>query len=212
MSISKGRGVKYHPVIRTIYVTYKNMMYRCHNPKFPSYKWYGKFGISVCEEWRDSYQAFLDWSLANGWKEEYELDKDILGDGMLYSPETCKWVSHKENMLHMKQAKNIIYNGKKLTISGVSDLVGIAKSALRDRMLRGYSIDEAILMGQPVGKSANTRYITHNGETLSLRAMCKKHNLRYSLIKFRINQKGISFEEAIKTKSSMPSKYDNLCA
>lgn len=200
---------KYFPVIRTIYVTYKGMMYRCYNPKDPAYKYYGAKGITVCDDWKNDYQVFLNWSLANGWSSELELDKDI-SNGNIYSPETCKWVTHKENMLNLASFKVHEYNGQLLTISKISQLTGVLRSALNDRMKRGYSLNESIEQGKSKSKSASTSYYDYNGERLSLRMVCKKYNFRYSLIRFRVNDKGMKLEDAIKTKSCMTSKYDNL--
>ena len=90
-------NTKYWPVNENIYNSWDAMMHRCYNPKHISYKHYGGRGVMVCEDWKNDYQKFLDWSLANGWQDGYQIDKDILGDGMLYSPGTCKWVSREDN-------------------------------------------------------------------------------------------------------------------
>jgi hypothetical protein len=51
-------------------------------------------GISVCEEWRHSYEAFKEWSLANGYRDDLTIDRiDIDKD---YSPENCKWSTLQE--------------------------------------------------------------------------------------------------------------------
>ena len=59
-------------------------------------------GVSVCEEW-------LVFSNFKGWMESQphygrQLDKDILGDGTLYSPETCVFVPAWINTLVVTQA------------------------------------------------------------------------------------------------------------
>ena len=75
---------------------------RCYNPKAKSYSNYGMMGVTVCEEWLNSPKAFVDWSLANGFKQELVIDKDILCDELaispkVYSPSTCKWITASEN-------------------------------------------------------------------------------------------------------------------
>ena len=32
------------------------MIYRCENPKYQAYKYYGAKGIKVCEEWKKDYE------------------------------------------------------------------------------------------------------------------------------------------------------------
>ncbi len=77
------------------YQTWKNMIQRCYSEAYqsihPTYK-----GCVVCAEWRN-FQNFASWWHAN-YVTGYDLDKDILGNGKLYSPHTCKFVSHSDNI------------------------------------------------------------------------------------------------------------------
>lgn|SRR5574341_2046669 len=85
-------GGSKHPLYRV----WDNMHQRCINPNNKSYSDYGGRGVSVCEEWND-YEKFHSWALQNGWKKGLHIDKDIKGDGLLYSPNTCSIVTQKEN-------------------------------------------------------------------------------------------------------------------
>lgn len=76
---------------------------RCSNPNNSVYKYYGAKGVSVCKEWADSYGEFKQWSLANGYKEGMEIDKDKLCkefglEVKIYSPKTCIWMSKTDNL------------------------------------------------------------------------------------------------------------------
>lgn len=93
---TKKANTKYFPVIEDVYSSWLSMMRRCYKPEYIHYKYYGGKGVHVCKEWHD-YQNFLNWSLLNGWKDGLEIDKDIKGNGLLYSPETCLWVTKKQN-------------------------------------------------------------------------------------------------------------------
>lgn len=84
-----------HPCYRA----YRSMMSRCYDPNLPEYKWYGAKGVTVCEEWRGNPEAFIKWSLNNGWKPKYHIDKDMKsGPTKIYSPDTCQWITAKENV------------------------------------------------------------------------------------------------------------------
>ena len=88
-----------------IYNAYLHMIERCYKPNTKQYHRYGGKGIYVCEEWKNSYAKFKEWSLNNGWKKGLEIDKDIMSNGNnMYSPETCKWVTHIENMQYTERA------------------------------------------------------------------------------------------------------------
>jgi hypothetical protein len=100
---SMGTG---HP----LYKTWNTIKQRCTNPRRKEYPYYGGRGVRMCEEWDKSFLAFVNWSVQNGWEPGLEIDKDIKGDGLLYGPKSCKWVTHSENMQHTKRRK-IIHAG-----------------------------------------------------------------------------------------------------
>lgn len=90
-STKKGRPNK-------AYKVWQSMLQRCYDPAFharrPTY-----IGCSVCKEW-ESFQVFADWFEENYPNDGgcYQLDKDIIKEGnRIYSPETCKFVTLKEN-------------------------------------------------------------------------------------------------------------------
>ena len=71
------------------------IMSRCYNPNFPKYPIYGGRGITVCEEWRNNPQAFIDWALTSGFKKGLQIDRMDNDKG--YSPENCHWVTNRVN-------------------------------------------------------------------------------------------------------------------
>lgn len=51
--------------IRNIKQRYYDMISRCYKPKLRNYKYYGGRGIRVCDEWVNSIESFVDWSIEN---------------------------------------------------------------------------------------------------------------------------------------------------
>lgn len=85
------------------YTTWKNILQRCYDEKtlnkFPSY-----IGCEICEDWK-YFENFAKWFYQN-YIDGYTLDKDILGNGKLYSPDTCCFVpNHINNILHTNKFK-----------------------------------------------------------------------------------------------------------
>ena len=72
------------------YQAWINMLSRCYNPDYNCRTSYD--GCSVHPDWY-RYQAFAEWYTNElkytGWEGRNYLDKDILGDGTLYSKDTC---------------------------------------------------------------------------------------------------------------------------
>ena len=80
------------------YSTYKSMMQRCghwEGGKESDLRKYRDRGITVCELWRNSPQAFGDWLIAHGWRKGLQIDRIDNNKG--YSPENCRVVTCKEN-------------------------------------------------------------------------------------------------------------------
>lgn len=81
--------------------TWEGMISRCYNKKDIGYRSYGFRGVRVCDRWlsftafQEDYEKLPGWNLS-GFSQLY-LDKDGRGDGFLYSPDTCQWVSAEEN-------------------------------------------------------------------------------------------------------------------
>lgn len=85
------------------YTTWCSMLRRCYSKKHlvnrSTYK-----GCEVCTEWI-YFMSFRSWMGSQDW-ESKQLDKDILGDGKLYSPQTCCFVEPWLNMLFNTSPSN----------------------------------------------------------------------------------------------------------
>lgn len=84
-------GLSKHP----IYVVWNHMIQRCYNAKCKAFRNYGARGIGVCDEWCDSPAEFIKWCEANGWDSKLEIDR--VDNNSDYSPENCRFVTHREN-------------------------------------------------------------------------------------------------------------------
>ena len=122
------------------YGSWTNMRRRCYAPKTPQFSGYGGRGITVCDEWRDSFDQFLhDMGLAPS--RGHTLDR-IDNDGP-YSPENCRWATRKEQNNNRRDNHKIAYAGKVMTLAQWSDYLGIPCVTLRSRIWRGWPIERA---------------------------------------------------------------------
>lgn len=80
------------------------MKQRCENPKHRQYVDYGGRGITVCLEWSKSFEAFMSWSLDNGFQPGLSIDR-INNDGP-YSPDNCRWADTYTQRHNRRPQKN----------------------------------------------------------------------------------------------------------
>lgn len=146
-----NKKIKYSGNISEVYSAYMAMIRRCYNVADKYYPNYGGRGVRVCDEWLNDYMAFLTWSKNNGWRKGLEIDKDTVGDGLLYSPTTCRWVTKTENNFQRKDTRMIMYKGEKLSVSEISRRSGVNKSTLTYRLNSGWSEERLYL---PTNKNA----------------------------------------------------------
>jgi hypothetical protein len=86
-----SHGLSSHP----LYSVWKDMKYRCANPRVKAFRFYGEKGIKVCDEWSNDPRIFIEWSLKNKWIEGLVLDRIDTHKG--YYPKNCQFISRKEN-------------------------------------------------------------------------------------------------------------------
>lgn len=83
-------------------IVWRQMLDRCYNKSRLDYCNYGARGITVCERWRLSYEAFvIDMGLHPG--KGYSIDRiDVNGN---YEPGNCRWATSLEQRLNQRTAE-----------------------------------------------------------------------------------------------------------
>lgn len=125
-----------------LYSIWQGMNARCYRKTNISYKHYGGKGIIVCDEWRDDFQAFYDWAMANGYRDGLTLDRIEGTKG--YCPDNCRWVTWKKQGNNTARNRVIQYRGEAHTMAEWSDILHMDYWLLSGRINElGWSVEKA---------------------------------------------------------------------
>lgn len=120
---------------KRLYRIWVGMKGRCHNPRNPSYGRYGARGIVVCEEWKNSFEAFQMWAFNNGYSDDKTIER--IDNNGPYSPENCRWATNKEQSRNRRSNIKVLYQGKHITLMELSEATGIPYGTIAGRYERG---------------------------------------------------------------------------
>lgn len=111
-----------HGMSRTrVYAIWKGIKARCLNPTDTGYKDYGGRGISVCDEWRESFVNFLrDMGEPN-----HGQCIDRIDNNLGYTKDNCRWVSHKTNCRNTRKSfRWVVYGVEYESLSHAAETLG----------------------------------------------------------------------------------------
>lgn len=122
---------------------WQNMKNRCYNKATKSYPSYGGRGILICDEWLNNYEAFLEWSRANGYQDSLTIDR--INNDIGYNPDNCRWVTHKENCNNRSDCIYVTYNGDTKTIQQWSEILNLNRDKLKHLLFnKGKTLQELL--------------------------------------------------------------------
>ena len=175
-----------------LYRIWTDMKRRCYDEKRSEYKNYGGRGIEICQEWKNSFEAFRNWATENGYTDELTIDRiDVNGN---YEPSNCRWATLKEQANNMRTNTMITYKGETKTLAQWAESFGINYHTLVSRLYQeNLPFEEAVKKGNRL-----LRMITYKGKTQSLSAWTRELGFKEYTLQNRL-RKGWTIEEAFTT-------------
>lgn len=118
-----------------LYRIWGGMKARCYRKTHVWYKRYGGRGIVICDEWRDNFQAFYNWAMANGYRDDLSIDRiDVNGN---YSPDNCKWSTEVEQKNNRSNNQTVEINGRTQTLAEWATEAGLKYTTVYRRYKHG---------------------------------------------------------------------------
>ncbi len=123
------------------YRAWAHMKSRCGNPKNRHFHNYGGRGITVCDEWKCDFEAFLA-HVGQRPTDGHSLER--IDNALGYQPGNVKWATKAEQQNNRRVNRWMVYNGKTMTIAQAIVASGLPKSAVRNRLHNGWSPERAL--------------------------------------------------------------------
>lgn len=154
--LSKEYTLQHSPELDRLRVIYNGMIQRCYNTNSTSYENYGGRGITICKEWLEDREKFIEWALNNGYSSELSIDRiNVNGN---YEPSNCRWADWytqannrrpKEEWKKRKKQehsrKMIEYRGVKYPADVLYEKFNTSQPAISYRMNKlGMTLEQAL--------------------------------------------------------------------
>jgi len=129
-------------VLSPEYRVWRSMKSRCSNSRNDSYADYGGRGISVCERWVVSFEAFLQ-DMGSRPSLKHSIDR-IDNEGN-YEPGNCRWATKREQANNCRSNRTIYIDGERLTVAQWARKMGVRPCVITNRLRRGWDEKQAVL-------------------------------------------------------------------
>ena len=138
----QGRFTTHGNSKKVAYNVWRGMLKRCQIVNNADYENYGGRGITVCERWRNSFDAFMD-DMGPRPTPKHQLDRYPDNDGH-YEPGNCRWATPKQQANNRRSSRLLEYNGVTKTAAQWAEHAEMLVTTLYVRLKRGWSIEDAI--------------------------------------------------------------------
>ena len=139
-----GHTVEYH--------RWFAMTSRCHDPNHVAYRHYSKNGRTVCERWRNSFEAFLEdvgvkpdgLTLERGNNSEgYHCGRcqECINNNWVRNGHWDTWAAQSRNKSNNRYFE---HNGESLVARDWADRYGLDKDVVNSRLFNGWSVEKVI--------------------------------------------------------------------
>lgn len=172
------------------YNSWRCMMRRCYAPADIGYSRYGGRGITVCRQWRESFEAFLS-GMGERPSKRHQIER--IDNNGNYEPENCRWATRKEQARNRRSQRSLTFDGETLCVTEWAERLGFTERQLRNRIHQGWPVER--ILTEPVNHTR--RMLTHSGETLCIAEWARRTGLSIQTICYRLDVQNHTAEDAL---------------
>lgn len=138
MPAKKTHGMSRHPA----FAVWLCMVARCTRPTHKVWARYGGRGITVCDRWQESFANF--WAdMGPAYAPGLTLDR--IDNDAGYSPENCRWVTHKVQAANTRANRWLdTSRWGRVLLQEAARLSGIGATTIAYRLNNGWPVDAAV--------------------------------------------------------------------
>ncbi len=115
------------------YRSWQAMLRRCHVETDKDYPRYGAQGVRVCDEWRESFEAFFAYLGTRPNGTTVDRIKNHLG----YEPGNVRWATDTTQVRNRRKSTWILVGDVRMHLSEYAEKIGISFDAAYMRLKRG---------------------------------------------------------------------------
>lgn len=173
------------------YSIWKGMKTRVTNPNTDDSSRYIDRGITCCEEWLNSFEAF--YRDMGECPEGYSLDR--INNDLGYFPENCRWASKTTQSRNRGEFNKLFtYNNETHVLKEWAEILNIKYTTLYNRIYRSNLSFEEAIQEDPFN-----RLIELDSEKHTLKEWSVIKNIPYKTLINRIHKHNWTYEKALQT-------------
>ncbi len=123
------------------YRIWQNIKRRCFNKTDPDYPSYGARGITMCDEWKESFEAFYH-DMGPRPSKNHSVDRKDNDKG--YCKDNCRWATYVEQNNNKRNSVFYEINGVWKTLTRWCREKDIEYTTVRYRLANGVSLEDAL--------------------------------------------------------------------
>ena len=132
---SQGASSKIHGKSKTrLYRVWRGMKSRVFDKNSTKYDIYGGRGIQMCDEWKNSFEAFYQWATETGYNDNLTIDR--IDNNVGYNPQNCKWSTAKEQSRNRRSNIDITIGNTTKTLTEWCEIFNLSYGTVNSRYHR----------------------------------------------------------------------------